>query len=272
MKTRIHFYAFTLPEQKEEWETLKAFLEAEIGIENRFKATGKHNLPFKDGEEIELDEKYLFSNQWNTAGERGSRVFDWWQEVNFNHYGGEITSYKSGHWLEQTEEMKCIRQDTVICGFCGHQGQATEEGKFCSSCLDSQFLDEDELYLLRMLPVALPYIPFKKARRAPLTEEEREELLPKYIQARTVVEKARREAQKRKIEKKYEEAEVSAYNEFTGMMWLWERNIPLDNVLYYTSTKRFVIGWRSELSPSVADEMLAKVEGFPFKIEVKRSK
>ena len=202
MRTKIHFYRFNLPEQKEQWDTLRAFLDEEIGRKNRMKAIGTHNTPFKEGEEIELSGKHMFSNQWNTVGEKGVRVFDWWQEVNFAN-GREVRSYVNGHWLEQTNEMRQVREKTLVCGFCGHREPAAGADKFCGACLGSHYLGENHLHLLRMLPVAERF-----PDRPPLTDDERAWLLPKYIQAQTAAgaarDKERREKEVAKIKLDYD--------------------------------------------------------------------
>jgi hypothetical protein len=107
-----------------------------------------------EGREIELEEKQLFNNQWNTAPvaaktEQGLRVFDWAKDYPLPN--GCPSHIARGHYLEQTVEMQEARKRRHACGYCGYQ--TDEPAEFCNKCLGSKYLEEKEMYLLRMLPV-----------------------------------------------------------------------------------------------------------------------
>ena len=154
----------------------------------------KDRLTF-DSEDIELETSCLFSNQWNTAC--GKRVFDWYEAIYPNR------KIKEGHYLDITDEMRQIRQTTLVCGYCGKNYPNGKPG-FCNACLDSEYLKESDLALLRLLPVALKF-----PTREPLTDSERATLLPQYVSAANLgndsrAVKAKQDTRKR-VEKKHRE-------------------------------------------------------------------
>jgi hypothetical protein len=65
------------------------------------------------------------------------------------------------------------------------------------------------------------------------------------------------------ILEKYQKQTTNATNERDGMLWLWEHNVPLDNVIYYSHTGRFAFGWRSPLAPEVRSRLLEILSEFP---------
>ena len=159
IKTVLHYYHFDISKEDEvnEYKKLCKNLESTnlvkfAGIGNDdYQHYKKHIIPI-DGKTIHLETKHLFNNQWNTAptdtSEHGLRVFDWDECIFPNK------DIKQGYWLEQTEEMKRVRKNTFKCGFCGAQYTDPPANGFCDKCLDSEYLRESELHLLRLKPIA----------------------------------------------------------------------------------------------------------------------
>ncbi len=221
--------------------------------------------------DVSLETKHIFGNQWNTAPDEysplGFRLFNWTGSI-VHHYG---ESCRHGHYLVITEEMLEVCRLTHKCGYCAGQYFGLENaGKFCSACLDNEHLKETDLCLLRLMPVDINgHVP----ERCPLTDEERGELLPRYVHAQTVATGSRAVARKAKARQdvldKCDKACQAALAERGGMVWLLDRGIPIDNVIYYSHTKKFCFGWRTPLGPTVREALVAKLEGFPYEVEFK---
>lgn len=231
-------------------------------------AAQKH--PGNKTETIEIETKHLFSNQANTAD--GRRIFDWYEAVIYVD-GRRSTCVRWGHWLEIPQELAELRRNVVACGYCGHQfgddRDAPPADGFCSCCLDSPYLKESELHLLRLKPVAGELFPV----REPLTDDERAALLPRYVDRQTTGADSRaakrRDKQRADVLTKFDEKTTAAHVERNGMLWLWERGFDLDNVIYYQHTDRFGIGWRSPVSASVCSKLLDVISEFPHRYTIK---
>lgn len=283
MKTKIHTYDFDLKDEGQAyaWARLREELVKDIGLERRMKAitvNPSERLKFEPDEVIELDTEFLFSDQWNTKATahhpNGARVFDWWQEAIF-YNGSENKTRKRGHFLEITKEMREIREHTLKCGYCGKQyldkdtPRLGEGLRFCTACLDSEYLKAEDLHLLRLLPVVEGF-----PERLPLTPYEKDTLMHAYVYAQTEAKgsraKAIREKSIAKVHAKYEKDVAAAKKERDGKVWLYEHDISLDDVIFYTHRENFCIGWRDGFDPEVADVFEEKLKDFPFEIEIKR--
>jgi len=270
MQTIIHHYSF----HTNDVEQAKAYDE----MCERIRADGKrdfmncwgeidkgnHEQTVKEynGKLITLEIEYVFSNQWNSA--ECGRVFDWYEE-----YPAIISkSYKHGHWLEITDEMRKVRRNTVKCGYCGNHTQRAQEYVFCMACLDSEYLKEKDLKLLRVASAGE-----HRPKYSELTDAEKAYLLPLYVKRQTTGTDSRavrkREKQKRDIQKKYKKETYSAKTEHDGMMWLWEHKVNLDNVIYYSHTDSFCFGWRNPLGVSVESALLDLISEFPHAYTIK---
>ncbi len=194
VKTVLHFYEFNTrsAEELKEYarlrERLKKMGYREFDVLETDNGSYMHKMALLDGKEIELETKYLFSNQWNTVpiqgvSDKGLRVMDWKEILHDNR------QLKRGYWLEQTDEMRRVREAVSKCGYCG-AAYPTGQQEFCSECLGSPFLEEEDLPLLRLLPVAR-----ELDQRNELTDDEKAELMPKYIEAHT----KRKAAEKEKL-------------------------------------------------------------------------
>lgn len=230
---------------------------------------GSHYKKFaKDGIEVELETKHIFDNQWNAAPiegvtEKGLRVFDWALDACLPN-----KNIKCGHYLEMTEEMVNLRNNTLACGYCGHQEIKTEQSpEFCPHCIDSEYLTKDQLHLTRLQTVS------NKQDRKELTDDELAELLPKYIHAQTYGnnerDKARLAKQRTDLLNERDNKIKTANTKHDGMIWLLDNGLKIDNVIYYNHTNRFSFGWRSPVSAEVVSEILEKIKEFPFDYEIK---
>jgi DNA-directed RNA polymerase subunit RPC12/RpoP len=258
--TRIHHYRFNVRDAKERqaWEELQERLQATNG--RCFEGNRQRNEKLGTWvEPITLETNYLFDNQWNSTT---SRVFDWY--LGIDHGTPDI---KAGHWLEITDEMRALRHTTQACGYCGHQEPTSTGHLFHHECMSDPHLQETKLHLLRMLRIDAG-----KDRLA-LTEAERAQLLPLYVAAQTTATSERHSAararQQAAILTKFESQLKHANTERAGMLWLWEHEIDLENVIYYDHTGRFGFGWRSPLSPAVVEALRVKLAEFPFQYDLK---
>jgi hypothetical protein len=268
MQTKLHSYWFNVGNatEKAEYDALSARLKADLGRDFfNVISTDKNRASGNGTGTIELDPTFLFSNQWNTTPDSpthpNARVFDWYEE--FEPCGNK--KIKSGHWLEITDEMRAIRQTTLVCGYCGKHYPNGQPG-FCTACLDSPYLKETELHLLRLLPVALKF-----PTREPLTDSERTDLLPRYIERQTTGNESRalkaKESTRRRVIEKYTKEKQAVENEYKGFMWLMDHNVNVDNVIFYSHTGKFSFGWRQSLEPSVKSKLLDLLCEFPFEYE-----
>ena len=291
IKTKLHFYSILIDRQGgdkayesvkvelakipfDSWDTTVSTRERVYHKAAKFLTSlqNKLGIHFVPGEhvktvEVTLETDNLFDNQWNSA--EGFRLF------NKAQYHYTNPNFKRGYWLEQTPEMVAILTGIAKCGYCGHKAPVGEKD-FCDKCLGSPHLEEGDLHMLRMQPIEEPGLreTVKSERkryrkRAPLTEQERETLLPRYVEAQTktlqeLSQKAISDALK-KCERKVKLANV----EYDGMRRIAEAGIPLDNVIFYEHTETFCFGWRNGLSDEVKEVLKEKLKDFPYKLELK---
>lgn len=273
LETTLHRYRFDVskPEDKEQYAAMVARIKKDGGKArgkwmNAWGGDGKRERS-KDNtsETVQLETSCLFDNQWNSETER---LFDWYEE-----YPALIgKQFKIGHWLEITPEMAAARTECRKCGYCGkqygplHEMPVPADG-FCRACLDSPYLKEADLHLLRLLPLT------DRRARLPLSADERAALLPIYVERQTTGSdsraKARRDKERADVLKKYESETSAATTERDGLLWLWDKGLSLDNVIYYSHTGTFSFGWRSPVSESVKSRILDVISEFPFPYEIK---
>jgi hypothetical protein len=284
LRTKLHVYRFDTRQKPDaaEWAALHAKLVAMFprGEKHRMKSHGGplhltvgRTLGAHLGHsvDVELRADWLAANQWQAIGPDGKeyRVFDWAQDANPGGYAGG-TDRRQGHWLEQTPEMIAIRRDTLTCGYCGHKAHVEDVlSAFCGQCLDGEYLDEANLPLLRMLPVADSF----HATRPPLTEAEAADLVPRYRHAQTYgcTERGQKSAIARlEAVQEYAKEVNLATMKHNGMLWLLERGIRTDNFIFYNRTATFSLGWRRPLTPAEATAWTAKLEGFPAPLTIKK--
>lgn len=259
MKTKIHTYRFDIsqPDQAQEYEALCARLKDGRHFFNVLAVHGEHKV---NAGEITLETAFIFSDQWNS--DKG-RVFDWYEGIYPNK------RIKDGHYLDITDEMREVRRVTLKCGYCGKHYQAADNpGQFCSACLDSEYLKETELHLLRLRPAG-EWNP----DRPVLTEEERATLLPLYVQRQTIGNDSRAVQRKAKIRQsvidKYVRNQKTNETEYKGFIWLLDHSVNVENCIYYSHTDKFSFGWRQPVSASVKSALLDVLTEFPFEYEIK---
>lgn len=287
MKTTFHSYFYDLrkPEEKQQYEALCKKLQGQgLICFSAWGGKGSFRHQELDGLKIELETKFLFDNQWNTAPiselyQKGLRVFDWAEDYHSRSIGLN-PNLKIGHWLEQTDEMRQARVNRVKCGYCGKQYHlASKPPTFCDHCLQSKYLKESDLYLLRLRSVM-----DKTNKFPPLTEKELADLLPKYLSAQLKGKEARTQQelkdQREYVEKILSEAKQKAKQllavaeiEYQGKKWLIEHGVTnLRNVIYYDHTHLFSFGWMSPYSPIVKAELEKLLTDFPYPYEFAKEK
>jgi len=215
----------------------------------------------------------IFDNQWDTADDagdkatRGRRVFDWYESMRPSARGVAHTG--RGHWLEITAGMLEARRNTMACGYCGKQEPAAKGNVFCPHCIDSPYLKESELHLLRMMPVAAAC-----ATRAPLTEAEAAHLVPIYREAQIhgATARGRAAATKARTDAVEEAARTirGAKDKRDGVLWLLDHGVSAENVIYYAHTERFCFGWRRAVSAAEYSALCDVLTEFPFDYDIKR--
>lgn len=275
LETVLHAYHFDISNSKEraEFDFMRAKLAAD-GLKCFESHGGElHYRKDLDGHTLILETAHMFDNQWNTApipgvSDTGLRVFDWAQD--YEPHRNKII--KQGYYLEQTVAMREARVSRYACGFCGFQVDASTVTRFCERCLDSEYLKESELYLLRMLPVTNGL----KAR-APLSEVELAVLKPAFTKAQVYGATERGAARIAKVRAditdEYETKTANAKTKHDGLLWLLDRGINTDNVIYYGHTGKFCFGWRKPLDGAEynALQLALHNEGysFPFDHDIK---
>lgn len=283
MKTKLHTYNFDLrkPEDSAAWETLRAKLRKTHPhcMESHGGASHYAPLAHHDGETVTLEIAHLFNNQWNTApgclSANGYRVFDW--ALDYNPNGNP--KIKRGHYLEQTPDMRELRRNTCGCGYCGKQEPVTKGLTFCPHCLDSEYLTEKDLPLLRMRPIDEDT---PRNSRPALSKAELAHLLPLYRHAQIHGNgergKARMEKARKEIESDYKKDLTKAKQAVAGVKeerdakrWILN-HCPgmLPNYIYYSHTGTHSFGWRGNgLSDEQASALLDVISEFPFPYEIK---
>lgn len=271
IKTKIHYYYYDLSNvfDRNEYKKLKTKLNKTrklfdcISLMDR-KDNRDYFNKIKELDKkgvIELETDYIFNNQWNTNNNSlNLRVFDWNEEIHPNK------DIKEGYYLDINKEMLDIRENIKKCGYCGKQYYKTVE-EFCLNCLDSNYLREDELFLLRLKKVN------DETNRKPLTDKEKNLLLPMYL-GKQVIGKEKRENKyfkdkKEDIEKTFKNRKEEIEQEYKGFKWLLNKGVRIDNIIYYDHTKTFSVGWRKLLSFNEEQKFKEVLKGFPYNIELK---
>lgn len=219
----------------------------------------------------EVDTGTVFSNQVNTVGEDGKsglRVFDWYEGIYPNR------SWKAGHYIADLSELNSYRENMHCCGYCGKQEPAAKGYVFCPHCLDSEYLEEKNLGMLRMRPVSI-----HSYKTPELTAAEKKHLLPLFVKAQTFGNSAR---EKKRIASAFKDVETkrtraieNAENEYEGFKFLLDNGLKTNNVIYYSHTGRFSFGWRRPFDSSSRETYEAAMKdagGFPCPFDFKAIK
>jgi hypothetical protein len=174
---------------------------------------------------------------------------------------------KRGHYLIQTKEMQELRDNTHVCGYCGHQEAAQKGSVFCGQCLDSEHLTQELLSTLRMLPTSL-HMP----KREELSTAEAEYLIPLFKQAQregsTERGKKRLADERTRVNTRFINTCEVAKIEKDGRLWMLDNGISTRHAIYYPHTKRWAFGWSAKLTASEREHILSVIESFPFAYDV----
>lgn len=283
LQTILHAYSFNTrtPEGLAAWTAFKAERKASgAPLFGPVWRETREDLSL-DGATLTLDPGAgninLFSDQWNATGPSGNgfRVFDWLLHAEKSHPSqnfGAPAGIKRGYWLEYTEEMQRIRAETLTCGYCGHKRPIADAPEFCPACIGSEYLTPEDFPLTRLAPVAAA-----RGKRPDLSEAESAERLALWTEAQREGAKTRTGEKLAKFRAKVEataaKAKASAETERAGLLWLLDHDLgglACDNVIYYSHTGRFGIGWRAKLQGSLAHEIMGQLSdaGFPFPYDV----
>jgi hypothetical protein len=263
MKTTLHTYYFNLdnPKDREPYVRLCAELKSTPGRGRWMNCVSMDRVgharactPESIGSrEVELKTEHLFDNQWNTASER---LFDWYEEIVPHRL------IKSGHYLDITDEMRAIRDNTLKCGYTG-QMCARPGPEFNLGALGSPHLKENDLHLIRFKPVSFT------GNREPLTQAEKDYLVPLYIEAQSRRGKDETRVFVAELHAEFSDTVRLARMKRDGFLWMVERGIRTENCIFYSHTETFSFGWREPISRAVRDKLLEATRGFPFKLEFK---
>lgn len=265
--TKITRYYFDVSDtdQAVTYEKLRKTLKTQ-GLECFTSHGGASHFPswmVDPSQSIELETGHIFNNQWNG---NGHRVFDWCEDYVPSHMNQRI---KKGHYLAQVPEMESIRNH-VACGYCGAYSIAENEGHFCKSCIDSQYLKKDDLKLLRLRKVS-----DGRGNFLELSKEDEAFLMPIFTKAKIYGVnkrgKKRIAEKKRSLKSQARKRIKNARIERDGMLWLIKQGISLENVIYYAHTGVFSFGWRHGLSDEESTALQSCMDAFSFPWEIKLS-
>lgn len=156
----------------------------------------------------------------------------------------------------------------MSCGYCGHKHPHDTDLVFCDHCIDSPYLKPEHYHLLRLKPGDR-----LSTKRAKLTEDEQQFLVPAITEAQTKANAARQQQQAEKkridIKKKYDKTIKQAQMEFDGFTWLLGHGVNTENCIFYSHTLTFNFGWKSPISSEVKTQLEQALSGFPFPVEYK---
>lgn len=227
---------------KKEYADLVKRIESLGHVKSRcFAAIGSvTDSDFDMNQNIETD--FLFENQFNS--ESGKRLFDWRE-----YYLPQRTrqDLKCGYFItEGLEQLNAARMTQFCCGYCGKRYEKPSQ-VFCDACLSSEYLTKDTLYMLALVPVAYDHDKANKMRKTLASDNPSIDWAD--IQKRQEV--ARVERLKRKAAKKLEdlkaERKVKDY-EISVQIALLENGIDTENLIFYSHTSEWCLGWRDPIS------------------------
>ena len=234
-----------------------------LKAELRQKGIKKFRAIANNREEVNLEgcftisPAFLFGDQSNT--EEGRRVFDWFESYQTQRHNKNI---RHGYYISAGfEELQEARKNRLTCGFCGHQYDREGAPKLCTHCLDSPYLEAENLPLLKLAVVG--------EKRAPLTGKEEAQLRAAFNNRQVKVKAAKTAEKREKITQRHTEAIEVANVEYTGFLWLLDKGINTENCIFYSHSKTFCFGWRKPLDKEVAAKLRKELEHFPFSVEYK---
>ena len=242
--------------------------------------TFHYHEEWKQGVTVELDTAHLFQNQWvaKPFGESEPlprHVYDWAEDYLLGATQGWI---KQGHYLEQTDAMRELRQQTSKCGYCAAYAP-TGTQTFCDQCLGSEHLTEKDLPLLRMRPVAMDWREVE-----PLTTDESAWLLPRYREAQSRGiskrdKKRRADYRARLVEDARKECVAArgtiargGKHKTVALLWLFDAGLPIrvcENAIYYDHKNCLTFGWREPMPAEDVSLVLDVISEYPGAYSIK---
>lgn len=263
LTTRLFTYRFNLPEDGEKVHQMRLSTSTRTAPGHPHNGHSvKHSWMDKirdaeQGSPVTLECAHLFHDQWNST--EFGRVFDHCE------FSWQDPSIITGYWLEQTDEMREIRDKTY---------RSPYSGKYCSEAealaepfeledLTSEYLKRHELHLTRRYKVSYGFGP-----RVPLTEAELERLMPIWINKQ----QKRRTKQILNLGIEQDRKLEHMRREFHGQVWLLERGNDIENWLYYNhiGAGTFCYGWRDKTTERARGDDRA-LEDFPYPWEFKKA-
>jgi hypothetical protein len=277
IKTDIFYYRFNISDPKERKQykqecikakSLSGFKEPDTlhYINFAYSQKAKDNLrefmaKIKTYKTITIETKYLYNNQFNTK--EGFRGW-YWREMIY-----ENPNIKEGYYIVNPQELKDLLNNTFSCGFCGKQ-YTKEQHKtlsFCNSCLDSEYLKQEELFLLRLKAIS------DKSERLPLNDCDKAVLTETYkgsqIFGNNKRGKDRLKALRDRLLKDKQKAIKDINKKYNGFIWCLDNGIKTDNLIYYNHTDIFSFGWRDRLTFEQEQELKGLLKYFPYNYEIK---
>ena len=257
MQTRLTYYYLNVskPDDRAEYLALLDRMAKDPDRGPVFCAWGSKwkAHPHNEVEEIELDTGHLFDNQWNEAGDKGRRLFEWYEEYVDNK------NIHLGYVMDLTPEMLEAKRNRYRCHFCAFQID-NPKVEFCPSCLGSQFLEEKDLSLTRLTPVTESY------SKAKVPADRYVEYRAEQIRCRRIRLRERKANNRKSAERKLELAQI----EFDGFTWCLDNGIDTNDLIFYSHTERFCYGWHDGLDDVRYSEAEEKFKGFPYAVDLKR--
>ncbi len=119
-----------------------------------------------DGNHVHLCTRYIYINHW-VNNELELVIPDF----------ALLAGTKQGFYLEQSEEMQALRNNTLQCSYCNAQYRGLIS--WCTECLGNADISETDLYRLYLRPVNTLDIDLKeKSIRVPKLITERHNVMP----------------------------------------------------------------------------------------------
>jgi len=274
IKAKIYFYRYDISKKDEKKAYLK---EMEIAKElskwdkpntlHHINFTWESNKAFMDklkkNKYIHIETEHLFSNQFNTK--EGFRLWNWRENIFLNK------DIKEGYYIDMPKEYFNLLENTFSCGYCGKQYSKEEKLKkdlsFCNSCLGSEYLKEEDLFLLRLKRIN------DETQRLPLNDCDNEVLIDTNIKEFERLNKIRKVKKIKRLKAELirdkQKTILKANEEYNGFMWCLNNGIETDNLIYYNHTKTFTFGWRDKLTFKEEQKLKEQLKEFPYKYELK---
>ena len=210
----------------------------------------------------EIEEKHLFSNQYNTKGKdghNGYRIFEYCEKLS----NIDCKKMQSGYYIfKGIEEIRELQARTKVCGYCGAQ-YVDQKIEWCNQCLGSEYLEIDNLPLLFLVNVRDKW-GFDRSNVV-IPADMLEEMKARQQVARKI------RLQKEQEQKKESLAQgvIDAEKERKAFTWLIDQDLDYKNVIYYSHTGIFCFGWRDSIPEDKRADLHRILAGFPYTYEIK---